>query len=297
MRILNVPMRPLLALPFRTPLSRNLMLITVTGRTTGRVYRQPVSYVRDADVLLTPGGGRWTRNLTPGRPVRIRLDGHPEPALPELVRNAGEVEHLLRRMLAGNPRVKAFLPFLRNGELDRRALDTALRYGFCVVRWHLAAHAPPEAGGPGDPKETIMNIADEIHDLDRRWADAEQRGDVAALEALTVDDFTLVGPAGFVLDRRQWLQRYRDGDLVTRLLRWEDVEVREYAGTAVAVGRHTQEASYRGTPADGSFRATHVAVRRDGRWLLAGMHLSPIGGPPPFARRPDARPAEEAAAG
>src|SRR3954470_21968027 len=142
MKILNVPMRRLLALPFRTPLSRNLMLVTVTGRTTGRVYRQPVSYVRDADVLLTPGGGRWTRNLDPERPVSIRRAGHVETALPELVRDAGEVERLLRLMLARNPRVKSFLPFVRDGEISGEALTTALDHGFCVVRWHLTTSAP-----------------------------------------------------------------------------------------------------------------------------------------------------------
>lgn len=26
----------------------------------------------------------------------------------------------------------------------------------------------------------------------------------------------------------------------------------------------------------------HVLLRREGRWLLAGIQLSPIGGPPPF---------------
>ena len=73
------------------------------------------------------------------------------------------------------------------------------------------------------------------------------------------------------------------GDLVTRNLIWDDVHIRDYGDAAVAVGVHTQQASYRGTPADGRFRATHLAVRRDGRWLLAGIHLSRIGGPPPFA--------------
>ena len=45
-RIVNVPMRQILALPFRTPLSKNLMLLYLTGRRTGKRYRQPVSYVR-----------------------------------------------------------------------------------------------------------------------------------------------------------------------------------------------------------------------------------------------------------
>ena len=53
--------------------------------------------------------------------------------------------------------------------------------------------------------------------------------------------------------------------------------------SAVAPFDHPR-ASNRGTPADGRFRATQIAVRRNGRWLLAGVHLSRIGGPPPFAR-------------
>jgi hypothetical protein len=59
MRIINVPMRRLLRLPFPTPISRQLMLITFPGRKTGRIYHQPVSYVVDGDTLLSPGGGRW----------------------------------------------------------------------------------------------------------------------------------------------------------------------------------------------------------------------------------------------
>ena len=47
MRAINVPMRPALSLPFATPLSANLMLISYTGRKSGKTYRQPVSYVRD----------------------------------------------------------------------------------------------------------------------------------------------------------------------------------------------------------------------------------------------------------
>jgi hypothetical protein len=70
---------------------------------------------------------------------------------------------------------------------------------------------------------------------------------------------------------------------VTRALAWEDVEVRDYGDAAVAIGRQVQQATYQGNAADGQFRATHIAVRRDGQWRLAGMHLSPIAGPPPVA--------------
>jgi hypothetical protein len=98
------------------------------------------------------------------------------------------------------------------------------------------------------------------------------------LAAMVVEDFTLVGPAGFVLDRDQWVARYRVGDLATHELIWDEIAVRDYGDAAVAIGVHAQRASYRGKAADGRFRGTHIYVRRDGRWLLAGIHLSPMRG-------------------
>src|SRR5947207_7874353 len=95
MNVINVPMRLVLGLPFATPLSRRLMLVFYTGRRTGKAYRQPVSYVRQSDTLLTPGGGRWKLNLREGEPVRIRLRGRDVLARPELVRDLDEVERLL----------------------------------------------------------------------------------------------------------------------------------------------------------------------------------------------------------
>ena len=129
---------------------------------------------------------------------------------------------------------------------------------------------------------------EEIRELNRRWAEAETRGDVAALDALAADGFRLVGPVGFVLDKQQWLDRYRLGDFVTASLRFEDVETRRYGDTAVSIGRQVQQAAYQGHPANGEFRTTLIAVRDGGQWRLAGCQVGPIGGPPPFA--PGGRP-------
>lgn len=119
----------------------------------------------------------------------------------------------------------------------------------------------------------------QIRDFGERWAAAEERGDTGTLAGLVVDDFTLVGPLGFILNRDQWLQRYESGGLVTEKLEWDEVAVRDYGDTVVAIGRHSQQASFQGNRADGNFRGTHIYVRRDDQWLLAGIHLSPIGAP------------------
>ena len=139
MRAVNVPMRAVLGLPFPTPLSGNLMLISYTGRKTGKAYRQPVSYARDGETLLTPGGGRWTLNLEGGRPVRVRLRGRDVAARAELVTDPAEVERLLGVITRENPRAARFIPIPRqpDGRLEPEPLDAALRHGFSIVRWHL----------------------------------------------------------------------------------------------------------------------------------------------------------------
>jgi len=138
MKLVNVPMRALLGLPFRTPLSGRLMLVSYAGRKSGKAYRQPISYVRYGDTLLTPGGGRWKLNLANGAPVRLRLQGRDMAARPELVRDVEEVDRLLRLMLRENRRLSSFVPFVeRDGTIERSKLENALAHGFAVVRWHL----------------------------------------------------------------------------------------------------------------------------------------------------------------
>jgi hypothetical protein len=131
---------------------------------------------------------------------------------------------------------------------------------------------------------THTTALQELDELDRNVTRAEIDGDVATLDALASDDFMLVGPVGFVLDKQQWLDRYRGGGLRTTALAFEDAVTRVHADCAIRIGRHVQEAEFQGRPVNGEFRATHVAVRDGDRWRLAGVHLSPIGGPPPFAR-------------
>jgi len=139
MSILNVFMRPILRLPFATPLTKRIMLVSFTGRKTGKAYQQPLSYVQQDDTLLTPGGGKWKLNLREDQSVRIRLRGRDVFARPEFVRDPDEIERLIAVMTAANPTVSAFIgiPKGPDGRLDRDRLETAINYGFRIVRWHL----------------------------------------------------------------------------------------------------------------------------------------------------------------
>jgi ketosteroid isomerase-like protein len=128
--------------------------------------------------------------------------------------------------------------------------------------------------------EAMHDDKAELEELGRRWAEAELARDLTVLDDLAHEDFILVGPLGFVIDKTQWLDRYRSGDLVTSSLQWRDTKARIFGDCAVVVGVHDQEAAYRGRPNNGQFRATHILVREGGTWRLVGMHLSPMAAPP-----------------
>jgi deazaflavin-dependent oxidoreductase (nitroreductase family) len=94
-RIANSFISRLLRSPFHRLLSRRFMLITVTGRKTGREYTTPVNYVRRGDevTVLSRKGRTWWLNLKGGGPVMLHIGG-------EDLAGVGRVEELARAALA-----------------------------------------------------------------------------------------------------------------------------------------------------------------------------------------------------
>jgi ketosteroid isomerase-like protein len=136
-------------------------------------------------------------------------------------------------------------------------------------------------------EHAVMSTAyisqDQIRDLGRRWADAELSADVAALDSLLDADFQCVGPLGFVLTKDQYVAARRSGDLKHEAFTWQDVRVRVYGDTAIAIGAQAQTTTYQAHDASGQFRVTQVFTRNSDGWVLVSLHLSPISQPPAWA--------------
>jgi ketosteroid isomerase-like protein len=93
-----------------------------------------------------------------------------------------------------------------------------------------------------------------------------------------------VGPRGFTLTKEEWIARHEAGNLRYESFGLDDVEIRPYGDAAVAVCRQSAEGVYEDENGrydiQEQFRLTLVLVRQQGRWRLAGLHLSPILGRP-----------------
>ncbi len=122
-------------------------------------------------------------------------------------------------------------------------------------------------------------VVQQAEEQARAWASAERQGDVAALGDILAADFVGVGPRGFLLDKDQWLARYRSGDLANTTFALSELSVRVYGPAAVLIARQTQESTYQGRPVPmGELRVTLVLIEQASAWRLAGLHLSPIAG-------------------
>ena len=113
-----------------------------------------------------------------------------------------------------------------------------------------------------------------------RLSAAERAGDDAALEDLLTDDFQLVGPLGFVLDKPRWIEQYRAGNLHYSRLEIEPLSARTYGEVTVVIATRDQVAEYQGTPTPGQLRMTAIVVREADRHVIAGLHFSHIAAPP-----------------
>ncbi len=77
----------LLYSPLQGILGGNIMLITVTGRKSGRVITTPVNYYRDGNILwvISSRDRKWWRNVRGGADVVLRLQGRHVQACAEAI--------------------------------------------------------------------------------------------------------------------------------------------------------------------------------------------------------------------
>jgi len=142
------PMRGVLGLPFRTPLSKQLMLVHHVGRKTGSSVTGSRSATCRWACAADPGGGRW--KLEPARReagATVRLLGRLVQLRPELrADRAGWRAYW--RTCSPRAAAAAFVPFVGRTEHRPQGAENAVAYGSASsggTRWR----GRRARGGPG----------------------------------------------------------------------------------------------------------------------------------------------------
>jgi deazaflavin-dependent oxidoreductase (nitroreductase family) len=74
-KILNPIMKAILRSPFHGMISGRIMIITFTGRRSGKQYSTPVSYFRDGDGVICATHSNWWKNIGAESEVSLRIGG------------------------------------------------------------------------------------------------------------------------------------------------------------------------------------------------------------------------------
>ncbi len=81
----NRTMKLVLRSPVHGIVSKTILLITFTGRKSGKTYTTPVSYSQNGDQVYIFSHADWWKNLRSGAPVSLRIQGRELQGLAEAV--------------------------------------------------------------------------------------------------------------------------------------------------------------------------------------------------------------------
>ena len=107
----NPIMRSLIRSPLHFFVSKNMMLMTYTGRKSGKPYTTPMNYLRIGDTFYTVSSREhvWWRNLRGGADVTLRLRGRDVPASAETLEDPGAAADALTLYLQTAPQLGRYM--------------------------------------------------------------------------------------------------------------------------------------------------------------------------------------------
>jgi deazaflavin-dependent oxidoreductase (nitroreductase family) len=131
----------LLRSPLHSAMSGSTLLITYTGRKSGKQYTLPVSYIRKDNTLtcITSRSRIWWRNLRGEATVELLLQRQVHKAVGEVLEDPEEVVEGLRAYLLQAPHLARFfkIAFDEEGKPDQRDLEREAE-DLVLVKLHLS---------------------------------------------------------------------------------------------------------------------------------------------------------------
>ena len=130
----NKIMIGLLESPLHSFLSKNMLVITYTGRKSGKAFSLPVNYLLDDGLeggLLYTASQKdrvWWRNLRAGKPISLRLRGQDVKAIPTVIEDQAGVRQLFERYFELSPGLARYFQV----ELDEQGKASAADLDACA---------------------------------------------------------------------------------------------------------------------------------------------------------------------
>ncbi len=153
-RAMNKFPEMLLRSPLHGLMSNRFLLLTFTGRKSGRRYTTPMAYTREFDsggeAYLMTTDSPWWKNLRGGAPVTLRVKGRELAASGEAATDEAEVTRVLEVLLREQPGYGKYIG-LGRGPASRTGLAR-------LARERVVVRARPGAGGSETPAKAAQPV-------------------------------------------------------------------------------------------------------------------------------------------
>jgi ketosteroid isomerase-like protein len=139
--------------------------------------------------------------------------------------------------------------------------------------WLLVAAAPAHANSAA-PKAPHASAVEEVLALERARNEAIQKGDAAALAAMTSDDYTFITIRGELRTKSEIVKGFATGSFKYDWRQISDLKVRIYGDTAIVTGRASQKGVENQRDYSGAYKFTRVYVRQKGNWKTVALQTT-----------------------
>jgi len=117
----------------------------------------------------------------------------------------------------------------------------------------------------------------EVRQTIEKYRTALLQRDIPALEKIWADDYVFVNASGEVRTKAQRIASLKSGATALESINEkENITVRVYQNSAVAMSRVTIKGKYSGQPTGGQYRSTHVWVKGPEGWQLVANQLTAL---------------------
>jgi ketosteroid isomerase-like protein len=116
----------------------------------------------------------------------------------------------------------------------------------------------------------------EIKQLEEARNQAILRGDAAALERMTADDYTFITLKGELRTKADIVKGFSSGSFKYQSRSISDLKIRVYGEAAIVTGRSVQEGTENGKDYSGNYRFTRVYVKQNGAWKTDALQTTLI---------------------
>jgi ketosteroid isomerase-like protein len=120
------------------------------------------------------------------------------------------------------------------------------------------------------------SVADHIKKLEQDRAQAVVKGDTAALDRMTSDDYVFTDFTGRTRKKQDTISAIKAGDIKMESYDLDDLDVHVYGNAAVITGKATTKGTIGGQDASGSYRFTRVYVKQAGAWKSVAYQQTKI---------------------